>query len=82
MPDITDEHYKKNLIQRALMKKSSVRDTIFMSHMTKEKDNIGGKFFNDDEHRAYKFRYFKEVERKLKSEIAETTSQAPPASND
>ena len=56
------------------MKKCNVRDAIFMSHMTKEKDNIGGKFFNEDEHREYKFRYFKEVERKLKSEIAATAT--------
>lgn len=53
LPGTDDPNYKSCLIQRAMTRTSGVRDLIFMSHMTKDKDNIGGKFANDDEHREY-----------------------------
>ena len=68
LPGMTDPEYKQSLILRAQMRKTNVRDLIYMSHLSW--DRVGtGKFNSEVDRKKFQFRYFKELEGRLDSEI-------------
>jgi len=60
LPSMRDPEYKKNFIQRVQMRKTNVRDLVFMSHLSSDRNGTG-KFKSEAESKKYQLRHFTEL---------------------
>lgn len=55
-------------MQRALMRKTFTRDTVFMSHLSQDRC-VGGKFKSEVERKKHHVRHFNELEKQWSEEL-------------